>query len=116
MARLPPHAELGFPQVTSTRTACKLASSAAGAYLAINTNASHAVIPAELGHNCIKSVPNRKQPVKLNPNILGISILRGMPSTSGDKHNELSVKDRDGLLEFHTVMVENVTNFADFQS
>jgi hypothetical protein len=51
-----------LPRATSTNTACKLASSASSSYLAANTDAAEVYIPAELAYNCMKSVPNRKQP------------------------------------------------------
>ena len=42
---------------TSTNTACALASSAASSYLAKETDATTAVISAELAYSCMRSVP-----------------------------------------------------------
>jgi hypothetical protein len=46
----------------STNTACALASKAASSYLAAETDAVRAEIPAELAYDCLKSVPNYQEP------------------------------------------------------
>ncbi|EXJ56741.1 hypothetical protein A1O7_07085 [Cladophialophora yegresii CBS 114405] len=51
-----------LPRATSTNSACALASSAAHSYLANEETATTAHIPAELAYNCLKSIPNYKEP------------------------------------------------------
>lgn len=51
-----------LPRATPANTACQLASSAASSYLAVETDATNILIPAELAYDCLRSVPNYQDP------------------------------------------------------